>query len=368
MLRATFLFSAAWLVVAAQAEPLVLGHRGAAGYRPEHTIAGYKLAIEMGVDFIEPDLVSTKDGVLIVRHEPNITETTDVANHPEFAARKTTKVIDGESQTGWFADDFTLAEIKTLRAKERLPFRDHAYDGQFEIVTFQEVIDLAKAESAARGRTIGIIPETKHPSYFRAEHLPLEEKMLAALNAAGWRDETAPVIIQSFEVGNLKRLHQMTKLRLIQLTDAKDIKPDGSIVYNQPYDFVLSGEKRDYGDILSPQGLKDVATYAYAIGPWKRSIVSVRATAIGSDGKSVDQDGDGQITDADATLMPPSSLVKDAHAAGLKVMPYTFRSECVYLASDYGCDPLKEYRQFYALGVDGLFSDNGDKAVAARKP
>jgi Glycerophosphoryl diester phosphodiesterase len=356
------------LTASVDAAPLVMGHRGAAGYRPEHTIASYELAIALGADFIEPDLVSTKDGVLIVRHEPNITETTDVADHPEFAARKTTKTIDGETQTGWFADDFTLAEIKTLHAKERLAFRDHHYDGQFPVVTFQEVIDLAKAESRTRGRIIGVIPETKHPSYFRSKGLPLEEKMLAALAAAGWKDETAPVIIQSFEVGNLKRLHQMTRIRLMQLTDAKEIKPDGTIVYNQPADFVLSGDRRTYGDLLTPQGLKEVASYAWVIAPWKRSIVSVRAARIGTDGKPVDIDGDGQITDADMVSLPPSSLVADAHAAGLKVMPYTFRNECVFLASDYHCDPLREYRQFYALGVDGLFSDSADKAVAARQP
>lgn len=346
---------------------LVLGHRGAAGYRPEHTQAGYTLAIEMGADYIEPDLVSTKDGVLIVRHEPNITDTTDVASHPEFASRKTTKTIDGVAQTGWFSDDFTLAEIKTLRAKERLPFRNHAYDGQFAIVTFQEVIDLAKRESAARGRVIGIIPETKHPSYFRAEGLPLEEKLVAMLNAAGYADEKAPVIIQSFEVGNLKRLHVLTKVRLIQLTDAKQIKPDGAIEYSRPYDFVLSGDPRTYGDMLTPTGLAEIATYAYAIGPWKRSIVSVRTVDRDKDGKPDDLDGDGAITDADMQTLPPSHLIADAHAVGLKVMPYTFRNECIYLAADYGCDPLKEYRQFYALGVDGLFSDSADKAVAARK-
>ncbi len=363
MLRSV-LFAAAVFAVAASADPLIFGHRGAAGYRPEHTIAGYKLAIAMGADFIEPDLVSTKDGVLIVRHEPNITETTDVATHPEFAARKTTKTIDGEAQTGWFADDFTLAEIKTLRAKERLPFRDHSYDGQFEIVTFQQVIDLAKAESAARGRVIGVIPETKHPSYFRAEGLPLEEKMLAALNAAGWHDETAPVIIQSFEVGNLKRLHAVTRLRLIQLTDGIAVRPDGSIDYNQPYDFVLAGDKRTYGDLLTPKGLAEIATYAWAIGPWKRAIISVRN--IIKDGQPVDLDGDGKITEADTVSLPPSHVVADAHAVGLKVMPFTFRNECVFLASDYGCDPLKEYQAFFATGVDGLFSDSADKAVAAR--
>jgi len=160
-------------------KPLILGHRGAAGYRPEHTLASYELAIKLGADYIEPDLVTTKDGVLISRHEPNITDTTDVAAHPEFADRKTTKTIDGMTQTGWFAEDFTLAEIKTLRAKERLPFRDHSFGGQFGILTFQEVIDVAKRKSAETGRTIGIIPETKHPSYFKAAGLPLEHRLVA---------------------------------------------------------------------------------------------------------------------------------------------------------------------------------------------
>lgn len=369
MLRSALLTAAAFVTLAAaNADPIILGHRGATGYRPEHTIASYKLAVEMGADFIEPDLVSTKDGVLVVRHEPNITETTDVANHPEFASRKTTKVIDGESQTGWFADDFTLAEIKTLRAKERLPFRDHSYDGKFEVLTFQEVIDIAKSESAARGRVVGIIPETKHPSYFRAEGLPLEEKMLAQLNAAGWKDASAPVIIQSFEVGNLKRLHQQTSIRLMQLTDAQEIKPDGTIVYNQPADFVLSGDKRTYDDLLTPAGLKEIATYAWVLSPYKRSIVSVRAKEIGADGKPVDQDGDGKITEADTVTLPPSTLVADAHKVGLKVMPYTFRAECVFLAADYACDVKNEMRQFFAIGVDGLFTDNADKGVAAKKP
>ncbi len=223
--------------------PLILGHRGAAGYRPEHTLASYGSRSSMGANYIEPDLVATKDGVLIARHEPNITETTDVADHPEFASRKTTKTIDGVTQTGWFAEDFTLAEIKTLRAKERLPFRDHSFDGQFQIATFQEVIDLAKQKSAETGRTIGIIPETKHPSYFKSIGLPLENWLVDALNAAGWTDQSAPVIIQSFEVENLKELNALTNVRLVQLTDASDIALDGTVIYNQPFDFVLTATR-----------------------------------------------------------------------------------------------------------------------------
>jgi len=345
-------------------KPLILGHRGAAGYRPEHTLASYELAIKLGADYIEPDLVTTKDGVLISRHEPNITDTTDVAAHPEFADRKTTKTIDGMTQTGWFAEDFTLAEIKTLRAKERLPFRDHSFDGQFEILTFQEVIDVAKRKSAETGRTIGIIPETKHPSYFKAQGLPLEQRLVAALNANGYVDKSSPVIIQSFEVGNLKELRGLTKAKLVQLTDVGSISLDGKLNYNQPADFVLSGDKRTYGDLLTPEGLAEIATYADAIAPSKRSIVSVAGVDANGDGKPDDLDGDGQITDADKHTLPPSSLIADAHKAGLLVTPYTFRNERIYLAQDYGGDPLAEYRQFFQLGVDAVFSDFAYTAAA----
>jgi glycerophosphoryl diester phosphodiesterase len=345
--------------------PLILGHRGASGYRPEHTIASYELAIQQGANYIEPDLVITKDGVLIARHEPNITETTDVATRPEFAHLKTTKTIDGVSQTGWFAEDFTLAEIKMLRAIERLPFRDQSFNGQFEIPTLQEVIDLAKQKSAETGREIGIIPETKHPSYLKSIGLPLEQRLVDVLNAAGYTDASSPVIIQSFEVGNLKELATLTDVRLVQLTDAADIVLDGTVIYNQPYDFVLSGDTRTYGDLLSPAGLAEIATYADAIGPWKRSIVSVAGTEMNNDGLPDDIDGDGRITDADKHTVAPSTLIADAHAAGLLVTPYTFRNEHIYLAQDYLGDPTAEYLQFFRLGVDGLFTDFPDTAAAA---
>jgi glycerophosphoryl diester phosphodiesterase len=316
--------------------PLIIAHRGASGYRPEHTLASYELAIRMGADFIEPDLVSTKDHVLIARHENEISETTDVATHPEFAGRRTTKKIDGREVTGWFTEDFTLAEIKTLRAKERLPFRDQSFNGQFEVPTFAEVIALAKRKSAETGRVIGTYPETKHPTYFRSIGLPLEEPLLAALKEAGYSGRTAPVYIQSFEVGNLKRLRQVTDLPLIQLMEAE----------GRPWDLTAAGDPRTYHDLATPAGLAEIAEYADGIGPDKRRIVPA-----GPDGR----------------LLPATSLVADAHAAGLLVHPWTFRSDGDFLAPEYKGDPGKEYDQFFSLGVDGLFSDFSDTAVKARE-
>ena len=242
--------------------PLVIGHRGASGYRPEHTIASYELAIEQGVDFIEPDLVSTRDGVLIARHENELSDTTDVAQ--KFAARKASKTIDGKRIEGYFAEDFTLAEIKTLRAKERLAFRNQGWNGVYEIPTFQEVIELARRKTQEKGRTIGIYPETKHPSYFRSIGLALEPPLIKALEAAGYTDASAPVLIQSFEVQNLKDLSKLTKMRLVQLIEDREL---------QPYDFVVAGDRRTYGDLMTPGGLAVIATYAHGIGPNKRHIV-----------------------------------------------------------------------------------------------
>jgi glycerophosphoryl diester phosphodiesterase len=315
--------------------PLVIGHRGAAGHRPEHTLASYELAIEYGVDFIEPDLVSTKDGVLIARHENDISGTTDVAE--KFPERKARKTIDGKPVDGFFTEDFTLAEIKTLRAKERLAFRNQGWNGVFEVPTFQEVIDLAKRKSAEKGRVIGIYPETKHPSYFRSIALALEPPLVAMLAANGYDDARAAVFIQSFEVQNLRDLAKMTRVRLVQLMD------DGSA---QPYDFVASGDRRTYGDLMTSAGLAEIATYAQGIGPYKGSIVPVGG---------------------DKALLAPTSLVADAHRAGLVVHPYTFRDEPQFLAPDYRLEPIREYLQFYGLGVDGVFSDFGDTAVRARQ-
>ncbi|CAH1672039.1 glycerophosphodiester phosphodiesterase [Chelatococcus asaccharovorans] len=349
----------------------VIAHRGASGYRPDHTIEGYKLAIELGADFIEPDVVATKDGVLIVRHEPMLSGTTDVAQRPEFANRKTTKKLDGVDVTDWFAGDFTLAEIKTLFAKQPMAGRDTSFDGQFRIPTLQEVIDLAKSESARLGRPIGIAPETKHPTFHQQAGIPLEDKLVGMLTAAGWTTKDAPVVIQSFEVGNLKYLNGKTDVRLAQLIDADDIGPDGEIVLAvplaQPYDLVVAGDTRSFKDLVTPAGLKEIATYADIVAPWKPYILSAKYTDANGDGKPDDLNGDGKLDWADRTLLPPTDLVKNAHAAGLKVYTWTFRAEPRNLASNFKGDPVAEMRAYIDLGVDGVFSDFPDVAVKAAR-
>jgi glycerophosphoryl diester phosphodiesterase len=325
--------------------PLVIGHRGASGYRPEHTLASYRLAIEMGADYIEPDLVSTKDHVLVTRHENNIADTTDVAAHPEFASRRTTKTIDGNPMTGWFTEDFTLAELRTLRAKERLPDlrpANTAFDGLYQVPAFQEVIDLAKRAG------VGIYPETKHPTYFDSIGLSLEEPLLATLRANGLTGPRAKVFIQSFETANLRELRARTRLPLVQLIDAT----------GRPYDFVVSGDPRTYADLVTPAGLAEIATYADGIGPNKDLIVP---------------------RDSAGNLLEPTSLVRDAHREGLVVHPWTFRRENNFLPLDFRQgnpaspeflrapgDLPAELRLFFRLGVDGVFSDNADVAVATR--
>ena len=329
-----------------RALPIVIGHRGAPAYRPEHTLASYRLAIAMGADYIEPDLVSTKDHQLVARHENDITETTDVAAHPEFASRQTTRVIDGVSHTGWFTEDFTLAELRTLRAVERLPDirpTNTAFNGLFQIPTLQEVIDLAKREH------VGIYPETKHPTYFDSIGLSLEEPLVAALKRNGLDRRNAKVFVQSFETGNLRELDRETKVRLVQLIDAT----------GAPFDLVAAGDPRTYADLVTPAGLKEIATYADGIGPDKSRIVPVDAT--------------GHLT-------TPTSLIPDAHHAGLLVHPFTFRPENNFLAADFRLgnpaspeflrargDQPAELALFYRLGVDGLFADNADTAVAVRE-
>jgi glycerophosphoryl diester phosphodiesterase len=325
--------------------PLVIGHRGASGYRPEHTLASYRLAIELGADFIEPDLVSTKDHVLVARHENEIGGTTDVAGHPEFADRRTTKTIDGVSVTGWFTEDFTLAELRTLRARERLPElrpANTAFDGLYQVPTFQEVIDLAKRHR------VGIYPETKHPTYFDSIGLSLEEPLLATLHANGYAGPKAPVFIQSFETANLRELHGKTRLPLVQLLDE----------LGRPYDFVVSGDPRTYKDLATPAGLAEIASYADGVGTNKNLIVP---------------------RDAQGNLQQPTTLVRDAHRAGLVIHPWTFRRENNFLPNDFRQgnpaspeflrapgDLPAELELFYRLGVDGLFSDNPDVAVATR--
>jgi glycerophosphoryl diester phosphodiesterase len=326
---------------------LIIGHRGSAGYRPEHTLAAYELGARMGADYVEPDLVSTKDHVLVARHEPNITETTNVADHPEFADRKTTKTIDGLAQTGWFTDDFTLAELKTLRAKERLPAvrqRNTIYDGRYEVPTFQEVIDLVKRLSHELHRDIGIYPETKHPTYFRAEGLPLEELLVQTLNRNGLNRRGAKVFVQSFEISNLKALDKVLRVPLVQLLDSPDVKPG---------DVLAAGGTTTYADLATAAGLRGIAEYADGVGPFKDYIIP---------------------RDASGHSLAPTSFVADAHAAGLVVHPYTFRNENQFLPAEdrLGSDPnaygnaFAEDQRFFAAGVDGIFTDNPDTGVAAR--
>jgi glycerophosphoryl diester phosphodiesterase len=349
--------------------PLVIGHRGASGYLPEHTLEAYKLAIEQGADVIEPDLVMTKDGYLIARHEPMLSTTTDVADRPEFASRKRKMLVDGIETEDWFACDFTIAEIRQLRARQAMKERDQSHNGKYLIPTFQEVIDLAKAETARRGRTIGVYPETKHPTFHNAVGLPLEPSLVGVLNAAGWTTKDAPVFIQSFEVSNLKFLRRLTNVRLVQLVDADDVDANGGIVLkapsDKPYDFVVTGDKRSFADLLTKEGLKEIRTYADGVGPWKPYLISSKQV-LGSDGKPVDLNNDGKIDGQDRVMMPPTSVVADAHAAGLFVHTWTFRNEARRLASDFKGDPAAEYKLFYQLGVDGLFSDFPDTAVKAR--
>jgi glycerophosphoryl diester phosphodiesterase len=351
--------------------PLVIGHRGVAGYMPDHTLEGYARAIAMGADFIEPDVVATKDGQLIARHEPNITATTDVATRPEFANRKTTRNVDGVNETGWFASDFTLAEIKTLRAIQPLPERSKEYNGQFSVPTLKEVLDLAKTEGAKAGRTVGVYIETKHPTYHDKLGLKLEDRILAMLAGYGYTEKTSPVILQSFEVSNLKYLRTKTKVRLVQLIDGDGVSLNGQVTlappFDKPYDFAVAGDPRTFATMVTAAGLAEIKTYADGVGPWKAYIVASKGVDANGDGKPDDVNGDGAVDERDRTLTPATNVVRDAHAVGLLVHPFTFRSEPKRLTSDYKGDPLAEYQLFYKLGVDGVFTDFTDVAVKARE-
>ena len=349
--------------------PLVIGHRGGgSGYLPEHTLEAYALGIELGADFVEPDLVATKDGHLIARHEPNLIGTTNVSTLPQFAARKRTVMLDGQLTEGFFAQDFTLAEIKTLGAVQPLGERDQSFNGRFKIPTLVEIIEFVKDKSREKGRRIGIYPETKHPTYHQSIGLPLEDRLLAVLTRAGWNHRHAPVFIQSFETANLRYLRTKTELPLIQLVDADDVNPDGSLAFNKPYDkpydWVVSGRAGLFSDLLTPAGLAEVKTYANGIGPWKPYLISSTCKLV--NGACSDINGDGLVNDADRTLLPPTEVLANAHKAGLLVHPYTFRNEPRRLAADYKGNPVNEFLAFYELGVDGLFTDFADTAVAAR--
>ncbi len=333
-----------------RSKPLVFGHRGCSALRPEHTLASYAKAIADGADFIEPDLVVTKDGVLIVRHENNIAETTDILRHPEFAGRKTTKTIDGQALTGWFTEDFTLAELKTLRAIERLGAvrpESQSYDGQFQILTLEEMIDFTAAEAAARGRVIGLVPELKHSTYFAGIGLPLEDRFVATLAAHDYTRRN-PVEVQSFEIANLRYLRRKfgrpANVKLFQLV------AEGPII---PADVAKTGGALTFDQMVTPDGLREIATYADVLGPPTRAIIPLDAT--GKLGKA-------------------RTIVTDAHAAGLLIRPWTFRPENRFLATDYRNDggenarneegSIAEIRRYIATGIDGFFTD--DPALGRR--
>ncbi|MDF2575237.1 MAG: glycerophosphodiester phosphodiesterase [Agromyces sp.] len=323
----------------------VVAHRGASGYRPEHTLAAYETAILQCADFIEPDVVATRDGVLVARHENEISGTTDVASRTQFADRRTTKTIDGVAVTGWFTEDFTLAELKTLRAIERLPQvrpQNTAFNGLYQVPTLDEVIDLARHSISCQGAPIGVYPETKHPTYFDSIGLSLEEPLVAQLTSNGLDAADAPVIVQSFEVSNLQELDGLTEVPLAQLISSS----------GRPYDFTVSGDPRTYADLVTPAGLAEIAGYADGIGVEKS--VAIPRTA-------------------DGTLGTPTQVIGDAHRAGLDVHGWTFRRENAFLPAEFrsSSDPTGigdlagEIRVFVEAGLDGLFSDNPDVAVAA---
>lgn len=348
------------------APPIVIGHRGASGYRPEHTLASYQLAIDLGANFIEPDLVLTKDGVPIARHEPlfgatavngiavtvpNEFTTTNIFDHPEFASRLRTRTLDGVSITGYWADDFTLAEVKTLRARERIPGTrpgNTAFNDLYEIPTLQEVIDLAKSQSIVTGRTIGIYPETKHPTFFtdnaanRTNPARFEDIVVSILHTNYGNSANAPVFLQSFEVFNLQYLATKTDINIVQLLSGASARP---------YDFIAAGDSRTYGDLITPAGLASVASYANGIGPTRDLLIPRPGNVLGV----------------------ATTLVMDAHAAGLLVHPYTFRAENTFLANQFriGGDPNAygdyeaEMLRYLSLGIDGFFTDNPDRGVRA---
>jgi glycerophosphoryl diester phosphodiesterase len=314
---------------------LIIGHRGASGYRPDHTLESYQLAIDQGADFIEADLVITKDGVLICRHDCDLGPSTDVAQR--FPDRKRTADIDGETIEGWLAHDFTLAEIKTLRARQPLTFRDRSFDGKFQVPTFEEQLKLVKSANQKREQPVGIIPEIKHSTYHAKLGLPIEERLLPLLSKYGYTTPESPCVIQSFEVANLKALSRQTRVRLLQLIGGPmDI----------PGDILAAGGKTTYADLVSREGLAEIAKYAWAIGPSKANALPVGA--------------DGQLTNV-------APCLDEAKRAGLKVIVHTFRNEPQYLARDYKGDPAKEYQRWFEIGADAVFTDFPDTAHAARR-
>jgi len=332
---------------AAAPATMLIAHRGASGYRPEHTLASYQLAITQGADYIEPDVVATKDGQLVARHENEIGGTTDVSVHPEFAGRRTTKVIDGRRITGWFTEDFTLAELRTLRAVERLPLvrgSNTAFDGLYQVPTLDEVIDLARHSRTADGRRIGVYPETKHPTYFAELGLALEDRLVDVLEDNGYAGPGDPVVIQSFETSNLQRLSRRTDLPLVQLVDCA----------GAPYDLKSSGDPRTYADLVTPEGLAEISGYADAVGLCKDVMIP---------------------RDEQNRLGEPTDVIRDAHRVGLSVTGWTFRLENQYLPADYRLgsdltapgDLRREIETYLEAGMDAFFTDNPDVGDLARR-
>ncbi|GGY76843.1 glycerophosphodiester phosphodiesterase [Streptomyces olivaceoviridis] len=328
--------------------PTIIGHRGASGYRPEHTFGSYELALDLGADVVEAgDLVPTKDGHLVCRHEPEIGGTTDVASHPEFADRRTTKVLDGVPTTGWFTEDFTLAELKTLRAVERIPAnRPHntLYDGRWEIPTFEEVLRWQDEQTRKRGKQVWIYPETKHPTYFRKLGLGLEERVAKLLHKYGKDGRNSPVILQSFEPSSIQRLNRLVDNPLVVLLSSAN---------SRPYDFVEANDPRTVADLVTPKGLREIAGYAQGIGPTLDLVIPKKA---------------------DGTLAEPTTLVSDAHKVGLVLHPYTMRNENPFLPAEYRKgtaadaygDVFGAFKTYFATGIDGVFTDNADTGLLAR--
>ena len=339
--------SATFAYAATPKPPLIVGHRGAPGYLPEHTQPGYELAIKMGADFIEPDVVSTSDGHLIVRHEPLLSVTTDVVKHPEFANRKRTRSLDGIETTDFFTCDFTLAEIKTLRARQAFDDRDHSHDGLYPVLTLQEVIDLAQAKSRETGRVIGVYPEIKHSTFHQQLGLAIEDKFLDLLKKADLTRVSSPVIVQSFETANLKYLRKKTDVRLMQLIDGSDTNPDtGAMILtapsDKPYDWVVAGRAGNNLDQLTLAGLTEIAAYANIVAPWKRHLISF----------------------AKGQPVLREDIVRNAHKLGLQVLTWTMRND--RLDPAYAGDVDAEYHQLFRMGVDGVFTDFPDAGVKAR--
>ncbi|MGW7106391.1 glycerophosphodiester phosphodiesterase [Streptomyces xanthophaeus] len=326
--------------------PTVIGHRGASGYRPEHTLGSYRLALDLGADVVEQDLVPTRDGHLVCRHENEIGGTTDVADHPRFASRRTTKSVDGVAVTGWFTEDFTLAELKTLRAKERIPAvrqRNTLYDGRWEVPTFEEVLRWAEEEGRRRGKRVWLHAETKHPTYFRSLGLGLEEPLARLLRRYGRDGRNGAVFLQSFEPSSIQRLARLVSAPRVVLLSAANTRP---------WDFEQAKDPRTVADLVTPAGLKWIAGFAQGIGPTLDLVIP---------------------RDAEGRLGTPTTLVKDAHARGLLLHPYTARNENSFLPAEYrkGTDPaaygdaFAALRTYFEQGIDGIFTDNPDTGLLA---